>query len=257
MKKFFRLILKYIPRPWLIRGSYLAKDLLAVFMYGNRYEDPIDGRTYRSLLPYGYGDRQRPNVLAPASLSLERHRLMWIYLKNHSDFFSARLKVLHIAPEQCFYGIFRKMKNLDYTTADLESPLADMHFDLHDIPLPDSTYDVVFCNHVLEHVTDDLKCMSEILRILKPGGWAIMQVPLDTNRARTFADPTITDRAERERIFGQYDHVRVYGTDYPDRLKQAGFCVECFDIKSHLPAEMIDRYRIQPSELLYISKKPQ
>ncbi|GCD77489.1 SAM-dependent methyltransferase [Thermaurantimonas aggregans] len=255
MKKIFRLLLKYIPRTWLIRGSYLAKDVLALFMYGSRYEDPIDGRTYRSLLPYGYGNRQRPNVLAPASLSLERHRLMWIYLKKQTDFFTARLKVLHIAPEQCFYGRFKKMKNLDYTTADLESPLADLHFDLHDIPLPDNTYDVVFCNHVLEHVNDDIRCMQEIRRIMKPGGWAIMQVPLDINRSETFSDPTITDRAERERIFGQYDHVRVYGTDYPRRLEQAGFKVEVFDVKKLLTPEQIDRFRVQPDELLYIARK--
>lgn len=255
MKKLFRLILKYVPRPWLIRSSYLVKDLLALLMYGHRYEDPIDGRTYRRLLPYGYGDHQRPNVLAPGSLSLERHRLMWVYLRDHSDFFTAQLKVLHIAPEQCFYGIFRKMENLDYTTADLESPLADMHFDLHDIPLPDNTYDVVFCNHVLEHVTDDLRCMSELLRVLKPGGWAIMQVPIDYNRTKTFSDPSITDKAEREKIFGQYDHVRIYGSDYPLRLEKVGFLVETFKLRDHMPEETIERYRIQPSELLYIAKK--
>ncbi|GCD80242.1 class I SAM-dependent methyltransferase [Schleiferia thermophila] len=256
MKTIFRVLLKYIPRPWLIRGSYLAKDLLALLMYGKKYEDPIDGRTYRSLLPYGYGDRQRPNVLAPGSLSLERHRLMWVYLRDCTDFFRAKLKVLHIAPEQCFYGRFKKMKNLDYTTADLESPLADMHFDLHDIPLPTNTYDVVFCNHVLEHVNDDLQCMREILRILKPGGWAIMQVPMDYSRLETFSDPSITGKAERERIFGQYDHVRVYGIDYPRRLEKAGFNVLSFDIKKHLSSSLIEKYRIQPEEILYIAEKP-
>lgn len=256
MKKIVRLLLKYIPRPWLIRGSYVVKDLLALLMYGRKYQDPIDGRTYRRLLPYGYGDRQRSNVLAPASLSLERHRLMWVYLRDFTDFFKARFKVLHIAPEQCFYKRFKNMKNLDYTTADLESPLADMHFDLHHIPLPDNSYDVVFCNHVLEHVKDDLQCMREIYRVMKPGGWAIMQVPIDYGRESTFSDPGITDQAERERIFGQYDHVRVYGTDYPQRLQKAGFEVMTFDIKNHLSAALIDKYRIQPEEILYIAKKP-
>ncbi len=255
ISKLFKFLLKYIPRPWLIRLSYPAKAVLPLLLRGNRYVDPIDGKGYRKFLPYGYGNRQRPNVLAPGSLSLERHRLLWLYLKRHTDFFTAEKTMLHVAPEQCFYKRFRKMKNLNYVTADLESPLADLKFDLHDIPLPDNTYDIIFCHHVLEHVEDDIRCMQELCRILKLGGMDIMQVPQDVNRQETFSDPSITDEAERIRLFGQYDHVRVYGLDYPERLRSAGFKVEGYHFDKDLTVEEIDKYRLMPGEILYVCSK--
>ncbi|MCH8545296.1 MAG: methyltransferase domain-containing protein [Cryomorphaceae bacterium] len=255
ISKLFKFLLKYIPRPWLIRLSYPAKAVLPLLLRGNRYIDPIDGKGYRKFLPYGYGDRQRPNVLAPGSLSLERHRLLWLYLKRHTDFFTAEKSMLHVAPEQCFYKRFRNMKNLNYVTADIESPLADLKFDLHDIPLPDNTYDVIFCHHVLEHVDDDIRCMQELRRVLKPGGMAIMQVPQDINRAETFSDSSITDVQERIRLFGQYDHVRVYGLDYPQRLESAGFKVDTYFFEKDLSQEDIDRYRLMPGERLYTCTK--
>lgn len=255
ISKLFKFLLKYIPRPWLIRLSYPAKAVLPLLLRGNRYVDPIDGKGYRKFLPYGYGDRQRPNVLAPGSLSLERHRLLWLYLKRHTDFFTAEKSMLHVAPEQCFYKRFRKMKNLNYVTADLESPLADLKFDLHDIPLPDNTYDIIFCHHVLEHVEDDIRCMQELCRVLKSGGMAIMQVPQDVNRKETFSDPSITDEAERIRLFGQYDHVRVFGLDYPERLRSAGFNVEEYHFEKDLTPEEVDKYRLMPGEILYVCSK--
>jgi SAM-dependent methyltransferase len=255
ISRIFKWVLNVIPRPWLIRLSYPAKAVLPLLLRGNRYVDPIDGKGYRKFLPYGYGDRQRPNVLAPGSLSLERHRLLWLYLKRHTNFFTDSLQVLHIAPEQCFYGKFRKMKNLKYVTADIESPLADLKFDLHDIPLPDNTYDVIFCHHVLEHVTDDIRCMSELCRVLKPGGMAIMQIPQDLGRSETFSDPSITDEDERIRLFGQYDHVRVYGTDYPQRLEKAGFTVTEYRYEKDISQEEADKYRLMPNERLYICTK--
>jgi SAM-dependent methyltransferase len=255
ISRLFRFVLKYIPRPWLIRLSYPAKAVLPLLLRGNCYTDPIDGKGYRRFLPYGYGDRQRPNVLAPGSLSLERHRLLWLYLKRHTDFFTAPKKMLHIAPEQCFYKRFRNMKNLNYTTADIESPLADLKFDLHNIPLPDDSYDVIFCHHVLEHVEDDLQCMREMQRVLKPGGMAIMQIPQDTSRNTTFSDPSITDEEERIRLFGQYDHVRVYGLDYPKRLEEAGFTVSEYHYEDDITPEEADKYRLMPGERLYVCSK--
>ncbi len=255
ISKIFKALLKYIPRPWLIRLSYPAKAILPILLRGNTYIDPIDGKGYRKFLPYGYGDRQRANVLAPGSLSLERHRLLWLYLKRHTDFFTATAKMLHVAPEQCFYKRFRNMDNLDYVTADIESPLADLKFDLHDIPLPNDTYDIIFCHHVLEHVEDDIRCMQELCRVLKPGGMAIMQVPQDIRRDKTFSDPSITDEAERIRLFGQYDHVRVYGADYPERLASAGFKVTEYRFENDVLPEEAERYRLMPGERLYICSK--
>ena len=193
----FKFALNNIPRPWLIRMSYAVQFVAPVFYKGDKFIDPIDGRGYRKFFPYGYGEHQRENALSPGTNSLERHRLLWLFLKEETDFLSAPKKVLHIAPEQCFYGRFRKMKNLDYTTADLDSPLADIKLDVQNMQLEDNTFDVVFCNHVLEHVPDDLKAMKEIYRVLKPGGMAIMQVPLNPSMAKTHEDPTITDPEER------------------------------------------------------------
>ena len=163
---------------------------------------------------------------------------------------------MHIAPEQCFHKKFQKQENLDYTTGDLMSPIADLHFDLHKIPLEDNQYDVVFCNHVMEHVDNDVQCMSELYRIMKPGGWGIMQVPQDLTAEKTYEDPTITDPKEREKHFWQYDHVRLYGMDYPDRLKSVGFEIEVYDYREEFSAEQAERYRLHKDEMLYVVKKP-
>lgn len=255
IKALFKFALNNIPRQWLIRLSYAAAPLLALFYKGNKFEDPIDGRRYRKLLPYGYKGRQRENALAPASLSLERHRLLWLYLKTRPDFFQKPQKMLHVAPEQCFYGRFRKQKNLDYLTADLDSPIADVKMDIHDIQYPDHTFDVIFCNHVLEHVNDDRQCMRELCRVLKPGGLALMQVPFKAGQQTTDEDPTITDPEERIRRFGQYDHVRQYGADYPLRLKEEGFQVKAFSVNDEFSEAERKRYALMPGEILYVATK--
>ncbi len=255
VNRIIKFALNTIPRPWLIRLSYPVQWAAPYFLKGDKFIDPIDGKGYRKFFPYGYGDTQRENALSPGTNSLERHRLLWLYLKTETDFLTAHKRVLHIAPEQCFYGRFKKLKNLDYTTADLFSPLADLKFDVQDIPLDDNTYDVVFCNHVLEHVTDDKKAMREMQRILKPGGMAIMQVPLKPIMAKTIEDPMITDPEERHRLFGQYDHVRLYGLDYPERLKECGFSVEEIDFSKKLSADEFAKYALPKDELLYVCGK--
>lgn len=255
MKKVFKFILNTVPRPLLIRLSYVFKFFAPLVFKGNNVECPVCEKKFKKFLPYGYNDYQRENVLCPYDLTLERHRLMWVYLKTKSNFFTDDLKVMHIAPEQCFYKLFRNQKNLDYTTGDLESPLADLHFDLHKIPLEDNQYDVIFCNHVMEHVDNDVQCMQELLRIMKPGGWGILQVPMDTTRDTTYEDPTITDPKERQKHFWQYDHVRLYGTNYPDVLRSAGFEVEEYDYRKELDEETYNRYRFYEGEMLYIVRK--
>jgi SAM-dependent methyltransferase len=224
--------------------------------YGKRYEDPISGKTYRKFLPYGYGGRaKRKNVLCPGSLSLERHRLLWLYLKEKTNFFTHKHTMLHIAPEQCFYKLFKALKNLDYTTGDYNSPIADVHFDLHKAPFKDGSFDVIFCNHVLEHVEDADQCMRELYRIMQAGGWGIFQVPLDTNRAHTYEDKSITDPEEREKHFWQKDHVRLFGLDYKDKLEAAGFDVTVDDFINTLSPELIDRYRLPAGEMIYLCRK--
>jgi SAM-dependent methyltransferase len=225
-----------------------------LYYRGNNFTDPIDGKSYRKFLPYGY-TKKRENALAPGTLSLERHRLLWLYLRDYTDFFTEKLKVLHFAPEQAFYKRFRKQQNLDYTTTDLESPLADIKADICNLPFKDNSYDVILCNHVLEHIPDDKKAMQELYRILKPNGYAILQVPQDLNRASTFEDDSITDKMERTRIFGQYDHLRIYGKDYFDKLREVGFEVESIHLAKKLDISSIKKYAIDSKELIPVCRK--
>ena len=254
MKKLFKLILNIIPRPLLIRLSYIIRPVLAFFLKGNTFIDPIDGKGYKTFLPYGYGT-QRNNVLSPSTLSLERHRLLWLYLKNETDFFSAKNKVLHFAPEQCFLKRFRKLDNLDYTTTDLLSPIADVKADICNLPFEDNSYDIILCNHVLEHIPDDTKAIQELFRVMKPGGYGVFQIPQDLTRANTFEDDSITDKKERAKIFGQYDHVRVYGLDYFEKLRSIGFKVEEVDYTATLSAEAIEKYCLAKGEIIPIVYK--
>jgi len=247
-------LLNTIPRPFLIKASYWVRPIISWYYKGDTYTDPIDGKSFRKLLPYGY-ENQRKNALSPSTLSLERHRLMWLFLQKETDFFTAPKKVLHIAPEQCFLSIFKNQKNLDYTTADLYSPIADVKADICNLPFDNATFDVIFCNHVLEHIEDDTKAMQELYRVLKPGGMGIFQVPQDLSREKTFEDNTITDKDERTRIFGQYDHVRVYGRDYFDKLRSIGFTVDEVDYTKKIAPALLERYCLMKGEILPICYK--
>jgi ubiquinone/menaquinone biosynthesis C-methylase UbiE len=163
---------------------------------------------------------------------------------------------LHIAPEQSFEERFKEMANLDYTTADLDSPLADYKCNVQDLPFSDNEFDVVLCNHVLEHVDDDLKAMSEILRVMKPGAFAVLLVPIDFSREKTYEDPSIVTPHERQEHFLQYDHKRLYGRDYTDRLKKAGFEVKEKNYLEELDSNLRKRYALQENELMYGYRKP-
>jgi predicted SAM-dependent methyltransferase len=256
VKSVFKFILNTIPRPLLIRMSYVARPILALLLKGDKFTDPIDGKSFRIFLPYGYGN-QRNNVLSPSTLSLERHRLLWLYLNEKTDFFTseAKKKVLHFAPEQAFYKLFRNQKNLEYTTTDLFSPLADVKADICNLPFLDNQYDVILCNHVLEHIPDDTKAMQELYRVLKPGGMAILQIPQDLNRATTFSDDNITDQKERTKIFGQYDHVRIYGRDYFDKLRSMGFMVVEEDYTNKINPELVEKYCLAKGEIIPVCFK--
>jgi len=246
-------LLNLFPRPWLIRLSIWFRPFIKLYYSGSRFTDPIDGSSYRKFLPYGY-QKIRENALCPGTLSLERHRLLWLYLDRETSFLNDSLKVLHVAPEQVFYQKFKSFSHWKYTTTDLHSPLADVKADICALPFEDNSYDLILCNHVLEHIPNDLKAMSELYRVLKKGGTLIAQVPLDENRTTTFEDNSITDRKERTKVFGQYDHVRVYGKDYLEFLDQTGFSSKFIDYTEKLPKEEIKRYGLQ-YESIPIAKK--
>ncbi len=252
--KLFKFVLNTIPRPYLIKMSYLATPFLSVWLKGDKFTDPIDGKSFKRFLPYGY-EEQRPNVLSPSTLSLERHRLLWLYLKNETDFFSKPLRVLHMAPEQCFLSLFRKMENLDYTTADLYSPIVDVKADILNLPFKDEEFDLVFCNHVLEHIENDNMAMKELYRVMKSGGMGIFQVPQELARETTYEDSNIKTPEDKAKYFGQYDHVRVYGKDYFDRLRTVGFKVDEVDYSLKLSPELVEKYCLAKGEILPVCFK--
>ena len=152
MKKVASFLLNKIPRPMLINLSIFLRPLIYLFFKGNNFTDPIDGKSYRKFLPYGYG-KQRENALSPGTLSLERHRQMWLYLQNETDFFTKNYKVLHIAPEQEFLRKFKKMKNLDYTSADLFSPIVDVKADILDLPFEDESFEWLNLEDQTAHIS--------------------------------------------------------------------------------------------------------
>ncbi|MAV00022.1 MAG: SAM-dependent methyltransferase [Flavobacteriaceae bacterium] len=254
MKSIIRLVLNNIPRTLLTRISILVKPLIRLYLKGNQYTDPIDGKSFRKFIPYGY-NRVRKNALSPSTYSLERHRMLWLYLKNETNVFSKKIKLLHFAPEAAFHGIFKKSNNISYDTIDLNSPLAKIKADICNLPLEDNTYDFILCNHVLEHINDDIKAMSELYRVLKKGGIGIFQIPIDINRDKTFEDSSIKDPKERNKVFGQYDHVRIYGMDYYDRLRSVGFSVEQIKYADNLTKDEIKKYCLNSNEIIPVCKK--
>lgn len=254
MQSLIKLFLNIFSRGFLIRISFFVKPILKILMYGSKYTDPIDGNTFRAFLPYGY-NKIRNNVLSPSTYSLERHRLLWLYLKNETSFFKAKLKVLHFAPESALMNQFKKLKNLSYDTIDLNSPIADIKADICDLPFLDNSYDFILCNHVLEHIVDDNKAIRELYRVLKKNGIGIFQVPIDYNRDTTFEDFSVTNKKERNKLFGQYDHVRIYGLDFFDRLQKAGFSVERCEYTSKLSKEDIIKFCLPKKEIIPICRK--
>jgi SAM-dependent methyltransferase len=206
----------------------------------------------------------RKNAKCHKCGSLERHRLLWKYFNEKTDLFKVnkKIRVLHFAPEKVFYDIFSTNQNIDYYPCDLFPELYAYKrnvkikkADITGIPFEENYFDVIVCNHVLEHIPDDALAMSELYRVLKKGGWAILQVPVDYNRETTYEDFSITTPKGREKAFGQNDHVRWYGRDYKDRLKKAGFIVKEDDFAKSFSSEELFRYGLINSELIYYCKK--
>ena len=256
MSRLIKWVLNHLPRTLLQRIAGWLLPLVGLFYRGKRYTCPICGRSFRRMLPYGYVSA-RANALCPHCLSLERHRLLWLWITRETTLFEQLPEVLHIAPEVCLMRHLKphfKAAPERYRTADLESPLADLHFDIQQIPLADECVDVVICNHLLEHVADDRRALAELHRILRKGGWGVLLSPVELDRATTYEDDSITDPEERTRIFGQYDHRRIYGNDFVERLREAGFTAEDLDYAATLTAEERTLFAL-PNDHIYVIHK--
>jgi SAM-dependent methyltransferase len=237
--------------------------------FGLQYQCPICTISLKEFLAAGerhavlveksiIGGGLRSNALCPVCRSWDRERLLYLYLTNRPHLLSRGTKLLHVAPESNVSAWLRSKSELDYATADLSMDNVDFHIDLTKMPFSELTFDAIICNHVLEHIPDDAKAMSELVRVLKPGGWAILQVPISPSLGATYEDFSITDPIERERAFGQSDHVRIYGMDYVDRLKQAGFAVElfcwCADKKDY--GGETNRFGLIEREIVFFASRP-
>jgi SAM-dependent methyltransferase len=267
-------IKKYIPRStgWFLKSVFLT--LRGWYYLGNRFTCPVCGHSFRKMLPGGFdlpvikekhivGAGRRDNDICPRCQSTDRDRLIFSYLKYETDFFQKPFTVLHVAPEPALYKVFSRAKNLDYHPATKyaeglyysskveTADLLDLHFE-------EDTFDWVICNHVLEHIPDDKSAMREILRVLKPEGRAILQVPVSFQLEKTFEDDSITTEADREKYFGQFDHVRIYGRDYPERLKEAGFRVSLIrQDKDFESVPNLAKFAVNPEEILFLCQKPE
>lgn len=225
-----------------LRG--LVRKAKGSIPYYRRLQCPICGTWDRQFGSFGL--YPRPNAQCPECHSLERHRLVWLFFQRHTDLFAGgRQKMLHFAPEVNLSFRFSELPGLDYVSADLHDPAAMVKADITDLQFPDETFDVIYCSHVLEHIPDDRKAMRECRRVLKQSGYAVILVPITA--ASTTEDPSVTDPKERERLYGQWDHVRQYGPDFAGRLQEAGF-----DVSIHTPAEVagaaVNRFAIPPGE---------
>ena len=191
---------------------------------GRAFACPVCGGRFRRFLPFGLNGRR--NARCPGCGSLERHRFMWLHLRDRHRLLQRRPRLLHIAPEHCIRDALAANPALRYVSVDMFDPDADHAADLTALPFRDGFFDFAICSHVLEHVEDDRAAMAELFRVLVPGGRAVVMVPIEMDRPQTYEDGSIDSAAGRNAAFGHPYHVRVCGGDYPDRLRRAGFTVE-------------------------------
>ncbi len=244
-----RFISKYFPE--LSRNIYHAINKIRY--KGDKYFCPVCENSFNQFL--SGPDESRKNSKCPGCGSLERQRLLWLYLKNIIQIEKQNIRLLNIAPDYAIQSRLKKLKNINYISIDLESDLAMQKQDLTKLSFADNSFDAILCYHVLEHVEDDNKAMKELFRVLKPGGWAILQTPIEKNREKTFEDFSITSPEDRKKVFGQSDHVRIYGVDYIDRLKNAGFIVKVDHYVNKLDSREIEKNLLDEEEEIYFCIK--
>lgn len=273
---FIRTISKKLIPFWLgkkLRGAY--QKVLGQVYRGNKYYCPYCEHNFRKLLSDGFdlpvikekkiiGAGRRDNCTCPRCFSKDRDRLIYLYLKYKTDIFSGSLKLLHIAPEAWLKELFQRIPNLDYTAGVKDGDNMGYYYDrmtremdITNLEMKADLYDTIICNHVLEHIPDDIQAMKELYRVLKPGGWAILQVPISPFLEQSYEDPDIITEKSREKYFGQFDHVRIYGQDYFSRLESVGFKVERHHpLKDQWNIPNIEKYALNPEEELFVAHKP-
>lgn len=264
--------IKHLIPFWLakkLKGAYQKTS--AFILRGDMYYCPYCEHSFRKFRPGGFdlpviyekqivGSGYRLNDVCPRCNSLDRDRLIYLYLSQKTNIFTAPLRVFHVAPEGCIRAMLSRLPNITYE-AGMKYHQGFYYerntrlLDITQLDYEDETFDVIICNHVLEHIVDDLKAIGELYRVLKPGGWAILQVPLSKTLANTYEDPEVVKPEEREKVFGQFDHVRIYGQDYPSRLENRGFIVRRLNPYREKWLPDLDKYAINPDEDIFIAYK--
>lgn len=264
-------IKKLIPHSLARRVREIWQQIHALFYYGDKYYCPFCENNFRKLLPGGHdlpvikekqiiGAGLRNNCVCPRCHSTDRDRLIHLYLTNFTSILSETNSLLHVAPSGSLESLLKTIPNLKYDAGikyhegfyfSKDIPIID----IRELKYKDQNFDIIICNHVLEHIKEDLKAMKELYRVMKPGGWGLLQVPISNIIDKTYEDFTLTKNEDREREFGQFDHVRIYGSDYVDRLIKAGFKVEIVNPSADWGLKDLDKYAINKNELLYIVHK--
>lgn len=248
--------------------TFLKKTALPLYLRfrglyysGKKVSCPCCKQSFSKFLPLGVD--QRPGQ-CPRCRSNERDRALWLYLERNTELVSAGKKLLHIGPESIFYRYFKRIKGLHYTPADKFAPSFEstyppdtVYIDIVKMPeIPDNTYDVILCSHVLEYVKEDLQAMRELCRILKPGGAALLQVPIKKGLKVTFEDDAITTPEQRAITFGDQGHIRFYGEDYEDKLAEQGFETGFIPFEDLFTEEEITRYGLIATDDFHLAAKP-
>jgi SAM-dependent methyltransferase len=240
---------------WFKASQRLLRDtVISILYHGKKRYCPVCGKSSNHFRQYGRVPRD--DAQCAQCGALERHRLTWLFLQKRKNLFDGTpQKMLHVAPEPCFEPKLKAQLGGNYITADLFDPHVMVKMDICDIQYPDQSFDVIYCSHVLEHVLDDKQAMRELFRVLKTDGWAILNVPITDNK--TFEDSSILDPQERLKVFGQEDHVRRYGPDYVDRLRETGFTVEIVKPNDLVSVDEVIKMGLTPEsgEIYYCTKR--
>lgn len=259
------LIKTIVPKQYHSKMSSLYYYLKSLYFFGFRYKCNICNGNFRRFLPVGLKNNIALSLigggyrytLCPRCHSIDRERLIYWYIVHKTNILHSQksIKLLHIAPERNLQKIFKINNKIKYINGDINPMVADRKIDITDINFENDCFDFIICNHVLEHIQDDRKAMTELFRVLKTDGFAILHVPISKNAKETFEDFSITTPEGKEKYFGQIDHVRIYGKDFINRLEDVGFKVELYDIKKDLFIEDIRKYGLDREEFLYIGHK--
>jgi len=259
-----KIVKKIIPKKHLLllveKCLFIKTFMFRMIYRGSRYSCSFCNHSFSRFLPSGFklnvlkekkiiGGGYRLNATCPYCSSSDRDRLVHLFLKEHKLLYR-HMRLLHVAPERSLQKLFER-KDIEYFSADLKSYFAEIKMDLKNIKYPANYFDAIICNHVLEHIVDDKKAMRELYRVLKPGGWAILQVPYSPVLKKTFEDSSISRPKERKMVFGQLSHVRIYGTDYINRLQSVGFQAK----QENLDKNATKKFALNPNEMIFFCKK--